>query len=33
MTDTIDVPSSQDELIDELRAWLEANWDPDLTVR
>ena len=32
MTDTIDVPSSQDELIDELRAWLEANWDPDLTV-
>jgi alkylation response protein AidB-like acyl-CoA dehydrogenase len=33
MTDTIDVPSSQDELIDELRAWLESNWDPDLTVR
>jgi|SRR5581483_1572883 len=32
MTDTIDVPSSQDELIDELRAWLEDNWDPDLTV-
>jgi alkylation response protein AidB-like acyl-CoA dehydrogenase len=33
MTETIDVPSSQDELIDELRAWLEENWDPDLTVR
>src|SRR5262245_24358678 len=33
MTDTVDVPSSQDELIDEVRAWLEANWDPDLTVR
>ena len=32
MTETIDVPSSQDELIDELRAWLESNWDPDLTV-
>ena len=32
MTDTIDVPSSQDELIDELRAWLEENWDPELTV-
>jgi alkylation response protein AidB-like acyl-CoA dehydrogenase len=32
MTDTIDVPSSQDELIDELRAWLEENWDPDLSV-
>jgi len=32
MTETIDVPSSQDELIDELRAWLEDNWDPDLTV-
>ncbi len=33
MTETIDVPSSQDELIDELRAWLESNWDPDVTVR
>jgi hypothetical protein len=32
MTDTIDVPSWQDELIDELRTWLEHNWDPDLTV-
>jgi alkylation response protein AidB-like acyl-CoA dehydrogenase len=33
MTDTIDVPSSQEELIGELQAWLESNWDPDLTVR
>jgi alkylation response protein AidB-like acyl-CoA dehydrogenase len=33
MTGTINVPSSQDELIDEVRAWLEANWDADLTVR
>ncbi|HEY2813023.1 MAG TPA: acyl-CoA dehydrogenase family protein [Acidimicrobiales bacterium] len=33
MTETIDdVPSSQDELIDELRTWLEDNWDPELTV-
>src|SRR4051812_28408058 len=32
MTETIDVPSSHDELMDELRAWLDGNWDPDLTV-
>ncbi|HEY4375885.1 MAG TPA: acyl-CoA dehydrogenase family protein [Acidimicrobiales bacterium] len=32
MTDTIDAPASGDELIDELRAWLEGNWDADLTV-
>jgi alkylation response protein AidB-like acyl-CoA dehydrogenase len=32
MTDTIDAATSGDELIDELRTWLEENWDPDLTV-
>ena len=31
MTDTI-AASAQDELVDELRTWLEENWDPDLTV-
>ncbi|MCX7620015.1 MAG: acyl-CoA dehydrogenase family protein [Acidimicrobiales bacterium] len=30
MTDT--QATTSDELIDELRAWLEENWDPDLTV-
>lgn len=32
MTDTIDTTSGSDELIDELRSWLEQNWDDDLTV-
>ncbi|MGZ4683465.1 MAG: acyl-CoA dehydrogenase family protein, partial [Acidimicrobiales bacterium] len=32
MTDTTATASAQDELVDELRTWLEENWDPDLTV-
>ena len=33
MTDLQTAPSSSTgELVDELRAWLEENWDPDLTV-
>ena len=32
MTDTTEPPPAQDELVDELRTWLEENWDPDLTV-
>ena len=32
MTDTIDAPTTGDELLDELRTWLEDNWDPDLTI-
>jgi alkylation response protein AidB-like acyl-CoA dehydrogenase len=32
MTDTIDASTSGDELVDELRTWLEDNWDADLTV-
>ena len=32
MTDTTATASGQDELVDELRTWLEENWDPDLTV-
>ncbi|HEX2578469.1 MAG TPA: acyl-CoA dehydrogenase family protein [Aquihabitans sp.] len=32
MTDTIDASTSGDELVDELRTWLEDNWDPDLSV-
>ena len=32
MTDLLESPTSGDELISELRAWLEDNWDPDLTV-
>ncbi len=32
MTDTIDASTSGDEVVDELRSWLEDNWDPDLTV-
>ena len=32
MTDLLESPTSGDELISELRAWLGANWDPDLTV-
>src|SRR3954453_22378981 len=31
MTDTT-AASAQGELVDELRTWLEENWDPDLTV-
>ena len=26
-------PSSTDEVVDELRTFLEENWDPELTVR
>ena len=35
MTDTVassSASSSADELTDELRTWLEENWDPDITV-
>jgi alkylation response protein AidB-like acyl-CoA dehydrogenase len=32
MTDTTTQPSTAD-VVDELHAWLETNWDPDLTVR
>ena len=32
MTDTITPPTSSDDLVDELRSWLEENWDPDITV-
>ncbi len=33
MTDTTTVTAdAPDEVIDELHSWLEANWDPDLTV-
>jgi alkylation response protein AidB-like acyl-CoA dehydrogenase len=33
MTDTTDAQAATgDELLDELRAWLEENWDPELTV-
>src|SRR4029078_7934356 len=32
MTDTTATARRQDELVDELRTWLEENWDPDLTV-
>jgi alkylation response protein AidB-like acyl-CoA dehydrogenase len=32
MTDTASAPTTGGELIDELRSWLEDNWDPDLTV-
>ncbi|MGN6696265.1 MAG: acyl-CoA dehydrogenase family protein [Aquihabitans sp.] len=31
MTDTLDAATSEDTL-DELQAWLDDNWDPDLTV-
>jgi alkylation response protein AidB-like acyl-CoA dehydrogenase len=33
MTVTDEPTSTSGDLIDELRAWLEQNWDPDLTVR
>ena len=32
MTDTITPATSSDDLVDELRSWLEENWDPDFTV-
>ncbi|CAN5613059.1 acyl-CoA dehydrogenase [soil metagenome] len=32
MTDTIAATTTGDDLLDELRTWLEDNWDPDLTV-
>jgi alkylation response protein AidB-like acyl-CoA dehydrogenase len=32
LTDLLESPTSGDELISELRAWLGTNWDPDLTV-
>jgi alkylation response protein AidB-like acyl-CoA dehydrogenase len=32
MTDDTKTGSTGKELVDELRAWLEENWDPDLTV-
>jgi alkylation response protein AidB-like acyl-CoA dehydrogenase len=33
MTDTLDAAAdTSDEVLDELRAWLDDNWDPDLTV-
>ncbi|MBA3283292.1 MAG: acyl-CoA dehydrogenase family protein [Acidimicrobiia bacterium] len=32
MTNTIDAPTSGDELVAELRSWLQENWDPDLSV-
>jgi alkylation response protein AidB-like acyl-CoA dehydrogenase len=33
MTDTITPEISSDDVVDELRTWLEENWDPDITVR
>ncbi len=32
MTDTTQADVAGDEVIDELRSWLDDNWDPDLTV-
>ncbi len=33
MTDTTERPAStSSDVVDEVRAWLEENWDPDLTV-
>jgi alkylation response protein AidB-like acyl-CoA dehydrogenase len=32
MTDTIDASTEQDDVLSDLRAWLDANWDADLTV-
>jgi alkylation response protein AidB-like acyl-CoA dehydrogenase len=32
MTNTATAPATGDELFDELRTWLEDNWDPDLTI-
>ncbi len=32
VTDRLDAPTDGDAVLDELRSWLGANWDPDLTV-
>ena len=32
VSDTIETPTAQDDVVDELRTWLDENWDPDLTV-
>jgi alkylation response protein AidB-like acyl-CoA dehydrogenase len=32
VTDTVTETTGTDELLSELRAWLDNNWDPDLTV-
>ena len=32
MTDTIDAPVGATDVLDELHAWLDDNWDPDHTV-
>jgi alkylation response protein AidB-like acyl-CoA dehydrogenase len=32
VTDTVTETASTDKLLSELRAWLDNNWDPDLTV-
>jgi alkylation response protein AidB-like acyl-CoA dehydrogenase len=33
MTVTEPATNTSDEVVDEIRTWLEENWDPDLTVR
>jgi alkylation response protein AidB-like acyl-CoA dehydrogenase len=33
MTDTTETKGASDDLVDEVRSWLDENWDPDLTVR
>ncbi len=32
VSDTIERAAANDDVVDELRSWLEENWDPDLTV-
>jgi alkylation response protein AidB-like acyl-CoA dehydrogenase len=32
VTDTIEAPAPSTDILDELRGWLEGNWDPDLAV-
>jgi alkylation response protein AidB-like acyl-CoA dehydrogenase len=32
MTDTLDATDTSEAILDELHAWLDENWDPDLTV-
>ena len=32
MTDTLDATDTSEAILDELQAWLDENWDPDLTV-
>ena len=32
MTDTLDAAATNEDTLDELHAWLDDNWDPDLTV-